>query len=72
MYERRGAQGLKAYRIYLVGSDGRVQLGLAFEAPHDDDARERALSHAAKGQVAELWEGGRMVGRVDEHGVFGP
>jgi hypothetical protein len=62
---------LKAYRIYLVGSDGRVQLGHAFEAPHDEEARVRAVAHAARGQVAELWEGGRMVGRVDENGAFG-
>lgn len=49
-----------------------MQLGHAFEAASDGDARQRALTHAARGQVAELWEGGRMVGRVDEDGVFGP
>jgi hypothetical protein len=63
---------LKAYRIYLVGPDGRVQLGHAFEALHDDAARERALAHAGDGQVAELWEGGRMIGRFGEDDVFGP
>jgi hypothetical protein len=61
---------VKAYRIYIIGSDGRLQLGHAFEALDDVVAAGRAKSHAARGQVAELWEGGRMVGRVSEDGVF--
>jgi hypothetical protein len=61
---------LKAYRIYIVGSDGRLQLGKAFEATDDVVAGATAEAHAARGQIAELWEGGRMVGRVSKHGVF--
>jgi hypothetical protein len=61
---------VKAYRIYIVGSDGRLQLGHAFEATDDVIAGTRAETHAARGQVAELWEGGRMVGRVSTDGVF--
>ena len=61
---------MKAYRIYIVDSDGRLQLGQAFEASDDRAASERAVGLAVKGQTAELWEGGRMVGRVSKHGDF--
>ena len=63
---------MKAYRIYIVDPDGRLQLGQAYEAADDQAAAERALGAASKGHVAELWEGGRIVGRVTEHGVFEP
>lgn len=62
---------MKSYRIYIVGSDGRLQLGQAFEAPDDKAAGEQAAAAAVRGLVAELWEGGRMVGRVTPDGVFG-
>ena len=61
---------MKAYRIYIVSPDGRLQLGQAFEAADDRAAIPRAEALAAKGQIAELWEGGRMVGRVDKDGTF--
>jgi hypothetical protein len=61
---------LKAYRIYIVGPDGRLQLGQAFEAQDDTIAGARAEAHAVRGRIAELWEGGRMVGKVSKHGVF--
>jgi hypothetical protein len=61
---------VKAYRIYIVGSDGRLQLGQGFEAVDDKAAGRRAEALGAKGQIAELWEGGRMVGRVLEDGLF--
>lgn len=63
---------MKSYRIYIVGSDGRLQLGLAFEAADDAAAAERALAAATRGLVAELWEGGRMVGLVSKTGVYKP
>jgi hypothetical protein len=61
---------MKAYRIYIVGSDGRLQLGQAFEAPEDKVAAVLAQALSDKGQTAELWEGGRMVGLVSKLGVF--
>jgi hypothetical protein len=63
---------VKTYRIYIVGSDGRLQLGQAFDAADDKAAVERAGLLAVSGQVAELWEGGRMVGQVGADGVFVP
>jgi hypothetical protein len=63
---------VKAYRIYIVGSDGRLQLGQAFEATDDKAAGGRAEILAVRGQIAELWEGGRMVGLVSKEGVFTP
>ena len=61
---------MKSYRIYLVGRDGRLQLGAAFEAANDEAATSRALELAQKGQAAELWAGGRIVGKVSQQGVF--
>jgi len=63
---------VKAYRIYIVGADGRLQLGQAFEAVDDHAAVARAEGSAPKGETAELWEGGRMVGRLGKDGVFKP
>lgn len=63
---------MKAYRIYIVGSDGRLQLGQAFEAADDQAAAARAEALATAGQTAELWEGGRMVGQVSKLGVYRP
>jgi hypothetical protein len=61
---------VKAYRIYIVGSDGRLQLGQAFEAPDDRTAGALAELAAVRGHLAELWEGGRLVGRVSTQGDF--
>jgi hypothetical protein len=61
---------VKSYRIYIVGSDGRLQLGQAFEAPDDRTAGALAVCAAVSGLTAELWEGGRMVGEVSRLGVF--
>jgi hypothetical protein len=63
---------VKSYRIYLVGRDGRLTLGAAFEAVDDAAAAERALELAESGQAAELWAGGRIVGKVSRSGVFTP
>ncbi|HZZ66716.1 MAG TPA: hypothetical protein VFE18_00945 [Phenylobacterium sp.] len=61
---------MKSYRIYIVDPDGRLQLGQAFEAVDDRIAGDLARSFAQRGRTAELWEGGRMVGRVSTDGVF--
>ena len=61
---------MKSYRIYIVGADGRLQLGHAFEARDDEAAAARAEILAERGLAAELWEGGRLVGRVSESGRF--
>jgi hypothetical protein len=61
---------VKAYRTYIVSSDGRVQLGQAFEAPDDRTAGALAQLGAVRGELAELWEGGRLVGQVSPQGVF--
>jgi hypothetical protein len=61
---------VKSYRIYIVDPDGRLQLGQAFEAVDDRAAAAVAESFAQRGRTAELWEGGRMVGRVSKDGAF--
>jgi hypothetical protein len=65
-----GGGRVKSYRIYIVDPDGRLQLGQAFEAADDGIAADLAKSFAQRGRTAELWEGGRMVGRVSNDGVF--
>jgi hypothetical protein len=62
---------VKSYRIYIVGKDGRLRLGEAFEATADADAIARAEMAADTGEAAELWEGGRMIGTASD-GVFVP
>ena len=61
---------MKSYRIYIVDRDGRLQLGRAFEAADDVAAVVQARSTPPRGRTAELWEGGRMVGRVSKDGEF--
>jgi hypothetical protein len=61
---------VKSYRIYIVDPDGRLQLGQAFEAVDDKAAGALAESAAQRDRKAELWEGGRIVGRVSKDGVF--
>ena len=61
---------MKSYRIYIVGADGRLQLGQAFEAVDDVEAAARAVDLAERRLAAELWEGGRLVGRVLKSGGF--
>ncbi len=61
---------MKSYRIYIVDPDGRLHLGQAFEAVDDRAAGVQAEGAAQRGRTAELWEGGRMVGRVSEDGTF--
>jgi hypothetical protein len=61
---------VKSYRIYIVGKDGRLRLGDAFEAVADADAIARTQAVAVKDEAAELWEGGRLVGVVSPEGVF--
>ena len=68
--EDAGGRRVKSYRMYIVGADGRLQLGRAFEAPDDRAAGELAEGFAVSGQVAELWQGGRMIGQVSKQGVF--
>jgi hypothetical protein len=61
---------VKSYRIYIVDPDGRLQLGLAFDAVDDHAAGQQAQGVARRGRAAELWEGGRLVGRVSTDGLY--
>ena len=61
---------MPSYRIYHVGPDGRLRLGDQFHAPHDEAAVVSAGGLVLKGQPAELWEGGRMIGRFSGRGDF--
>ena len=61
---------MKSYRIYIVDPDGRLHLGLAFEAVDDKAAGAQAEIAAHRGRTAELWEGGRLAGRVSTEGLY--
>jgi hypothetical protein len=58
------------YRIYLVAADGRLQLGAGFDAAGDAEAIAQAPMLYDRGHVAELWQGGRLVGRFLAQGLF--
>jgi len=58
---------LPAYRIYQVDGDGRFSNAEWIEAGDDE-----AALHAAKARFAarafELWQGGRLVARIEASG----
>jgi hypothetical protein len=56
--------------MYLVGAAGRLKLGDAFHAADDGAAVETARQRLPAGQAAELWAGGRIVGRFSRTGSF--
>jgi hypothetical protein len=61
---------LPNYRIYHVGNGGRLRLGDLLQAPHDEAAVASAATLLTRGQEAELWQGGRLVGRFSARGEF--
>ncbi|MGA0605419.1 hypothetical protein ACO2Q0_05400 [Phenylobacterium sp. VNQ135] len=63
---------MASYRIYRLGADGRLLLGETFEAADDAAAVARAGAQHRTGVAAELWAGGRIVGRFSKLGVFTP
>lgn len=63
---------LETYRIYHVGTGGRLRLGDTLRAASDDEAVASARPRLAPGQPAELWRGGRMVGRFSHTHEFLP
>jgi len=68
-----GAFGaLPTYRIYHVGSGGRLRVGETFVAEGDREAVARAHGQLVPGQPAELWEWGRPIGRFTRDHEFIP
>jgi hypothetical protein len=47
-----------------------LQLGQSLSSPDDASAITQAGELAREGPAAELWQGGRLVGRFSKHGVF--
>jgi hypothetical protein len=58
------------YRLYRVGAGERLQLAAVFHAADDAQAARLAGGRLDVGQAAELWEGGRLVGRFSKIGSF--
>lgn len=69
--DRVWAGALPTYRIFHVGVGGRLRLGQSFPAQSDEDAAAQARELLSPGQAAELWEGGRLVGRFSKTHEFG-
>jgi hypothetical protein len=63
---------LPSYRIYHVGTDGRLAVGETFSASTDAEAAARAHPQLIPGRAAELWQGGRLVGRFSKSHEFTP
>lgn len=61
---------LATYRIYHVGSGGRLRLGETFQGSTDEEAVAKARPFLIRGVPAELWEGGRIAGRFSSLHVF--
>lgn len=61
---------MPTFRIFHVGVGGRLRLGQPFPAESDQDAAEQARAMLTPGQAAELWEGGRLVGRFSKTHEF--
>ncbi|HEY8571633.1 hypothetical protein [Phenylobacterium sp.] len=59
-----------SYRLYTVDRSGRLQLSRTFDCSDDEAAVEQAREAAAEGEAVELWDGGRLVGRLSKLGVF--
>lgn len=60
------------YRIYRLTAGGRLALGETFNAADDEAAVAQAQALHRPGTAAELWCGGRIVGRLSKLGVFAP
>lgn len=58
--------------MYHVGDGGRLRLGENFQASDDVAAAEKARLLRLAGEAAELWEGGRIVGKFSKSGVYTP
>jgi hypothetical protein len=54
---------MPAYRLYVVGSDGRLIASEDIECADDQEAIKKA-AQAAKHSGIELWERGRCVDRL--------
>lgn len=64
------AEGLLVtYRILTIDRHGRLQLGESFECEGDEAALDRLHAFERGGLAAELWQGGRLVIRLDGDGV---
>ena len=63
---------MPSYRIYRVGAGGRLVLGETFHGSTDAEAVQRAQGLHQAGTAAELWDGGRLVGRFSKQGAFTP
>lgn len=59
-----------SYRLYTVEPSGRLQLSRTFDCPDDEAAVEQARGSGADGHARELWQGGRLVGRLSKLGLF--
>jgi hypothetical protein len=57
------------YRCHFMNAARRIHRVTAYEAASDQDATDRARQKLAKAQsglvAAEVWDGARLVGRMD-------
>jgi hypothetical protein len=67
---KSGLGRLPTYRVYHVGTDGRLAVGETFSASTDAEAVARAGSQLIPGRAAELWQGGRLVGQFSKAHEF--
>lgn len=61
-----GGEALPTYRLYRLDGAGRISSAEWIEAAGDEEARSIARRDPASPRY-ELWQGPRLVGRVDAH-----
>ena len=67
-----GDSALPVYRFYRLDPRDRLQPAEILDVADDAEAVAMAARSLIAGQGAELWHGGRLVGRFSKLGVYTP
>jgi hypothetical protein len=57
---------MKSYRLYLLNQEDRVTDALEVLFENDDEALAKARKAGQQHYAVEVWNGGRLVGRLGE------
>jgi len=59
---------VKEYKLYCIGSDGRIAMRHDYHAADDLDSLDRATELCGEYEI-EIWQGERFVARVTKAGT---
>lgn len=63
---RLSGDRMASYRLYCLDGAGRISLADWFDAPSDDEALKQARILKQGAVRCEVWQGNRLVGRLDQ------